>query len=122
MERLEANLNAIRSIIDVNLVGVEMSSVLEHGKRLSALMGLSSECMAAAQKKVHFARLAAIQRLSDKNYPPRVLLKVADAEIGVELATYEYADRLNASLTHQLDYIRTLVSLHKTELENSLHQ
>lgn len=83
-------------------------------------MGLSAECMAAAQKHLQLARKKAIQELEGKGLQPSIMLKMADGSCGIELATYEYADRLNAAITHQLDYYRTVISLHKSELENSL--
>jgi len=115
---LEGNLKAIREQVDVDLTTVHIDDVVEHGKRLAALMGLSAECMAAAQRRLQAARLKAIKSL-DASLPPSVLLKMADAEIGLELALYEYADRLNAALTHQLDFIRTVISKYKVELETS---
>lgn len=117
---IEDKLRAIRQVVDTNTEGCAIDTIVELGKRLASIMGLSAEVMAAAQKTVQNSRLAAIQRLQVNDYPPSVLLKMADAEIGMELATYEYADRLNASITHQLDYFRTVISLHKSELENSL--
>lgn len=120
MEKLEANLAAIRAVLDTNTEGVDISVIQEVGKRLAALMGLSAQCMASAKKRMEVARLKAFHGLADKGYPPSVMLKMAEAEIGLETATYEYADRLNAAITHQLDYFRTLISLHGKELENSL--
>jgi len=119
-DNIEANLAAIRAIVDLDISGLEIESVVEQGKKLASIMGLSSECMAAAQKHLHFARLRAIQSLEGKDMQASVLLKMADGHCGMELATYEYADRLNAAITHQLDYYRTVISLYKSELENSL--
>jgi hypothetical protein len=122
-ENIEANLKSIRLVVDTNIVGLDIDSVVEQGKKLASIMGLSAECMAAAQKHLQNARMVAIKRLSDgKDYQASVLLKMADGECGMELATYEYSDRLNAAISHQLDYYRTVISLYKSELENSLKQ
>lgn len=117
---IEAKLKSIREIVDKDVTGCDIETVLEHGKKLSSLAGLSAECMASAQKTLQFARRKAIIALDSKGYGPSVLLKVADGECGMELATYEYAERLNAAISHQLDFYRTIISLHKTELENSM--
>lgn len=119
-DRLEANLAAIRATVDTNIEGVDIDTVVEFGKRLASLIGLSAECKAEAKRRLEAARLTAINLLNKKDASPSVVLKMAEAMCGEESATFEYADRLNAGITHQLDYIRTVISLHKTELENSL--
>ena len=119
-DNIEANLKSIRVVVDTNVVGCDIETVVEQGKKLSAMMGLSAECMAAAQRHLHDARLKAMKELDGKGYQPSILLKMADGSCGIELATYEYADRLNAAITHQLDYYRTVISLYKSELENSM--
>ncbi len=119
-DNIEANLKCIREVVDTNVVGCDIETIVEQGKKLASIMGLSAECMAAAQKHLQMARLKAIKEIEGKNVPPSILLKMADGDCGIELATYEYADRLNAAITHQLDYYRTVISLYKSELENSL--
>jgi len=117
---LNSKLNSIRQAMDVDVCGVDIDSIQEQGKRLSALIGLSAECKAEARKKLDAALLIAINSLDSKKYSPSVLLKIASAMCADEASVYEYADRLNAGITHQLDYFRTLISLHKEELSTSL--
>lgn len=119
-DNIEANLKAIRTVVDTNVVGCDIETIVEQGKKLASIMGLSAECMSAAQKHLQLARKAALKELEGSGNQPSIMLKLADGECGVQLAIYEYADRLNAAITHQLDYYRTVISLHKTELENSL--
>lgn len=117
---LTSKLNSIRALIDVDITGVDIDSVIEKGKSLAQMIGLSAECKAQARKELEKKRLMAIAEIQAKDYSPSVMLKVADAMIADELAAFEYADRLNAGITHQLDFYRSVISLHKTELENSL--
>lgn len=119
-DNIEANLKAIRQVVDTNVVGCDIETIVEQGKKLASMMGLSAECMASAQKHLQLARKKAIKELDGKGLQPSVMLKMADGEAAMELAYYEYADRLNAAITHQLDYYRTVISLHKSELENSM--
>jgi len=119
-DNIEAHLKAIRVAVDTNVVGCDIETIVEQGKKLASLMGLSAECMASAQKHLQLSRKQAIINLEGKGYQPSIMLKMADGECGIELATYEYADRLNAAISHQLDYYRTVISLYKSELENSL--
>ena len=121
-DNIESNLKSIREVVDTNVVGCDIESVVEQGKKLASIMGLSAECMAAAQRHLQAARVKAIKEMENKNYQPSILLKMADGQCGIELAIYEYADRLNASISHQLDYYRTVISLHKSEMENSMKQ
>lgn len=118
-DQIEKNLGAIRALVDVDLTGCHVDDVVEHGKRLSAMMGLSAECMAAAQRRLQEARLLAIKRYQAEHFPPTVLLKMADGECALEHALYDYADRLNAAISHQVDFFRTVISKYKVELETA---
>lgn len=119
-DKLEANLAAIRAAMDTDTQGVDIDSIQELGKKLASLIGLSAECKSQAKARLEKARLVAINLVLNKDYSPSIVLKTAEAMCGEEAATFEYADRLNAGLAHQLDYFRSVISLHKTELENSL--
>lgn len=116
---LQTKLDSIRAALDVNLVGVDIDSVVEQGKALAQLIGLSAECKAEARKNLEQARLKAI--IDHQHFgSASIILKVADADCADEIRDFEYADRLNAGITHQLDYYRSVISLHKTELENAM--
>lgn len=117
---LSEKLDSIRKTIDIDITKCDIESVVEKGKSLSQLIGLSAECKAQARRLLEQARLSALQKLMADKLQASVLLKMADAMCSEELAKFEYADRLNAGITHQLDYYRSVISLHKTELENSL--
>ena len=118
--RIGAKLKAIRDLVDVDVSDCDVDDVERHGKRLAAIIGLSAETMAYAKKRLDLRLLQAIKQLEGKDYPPSVLLKLAQAECAEEAATYDYADRLNAGITHQLDFYRSVLSKYKSELENSL--
>lgn len=119
--RLSEKLESIRTAIDADVMGVDIDSVVEKGKALSQLIGLSAECKANARRNLENARLIALKALQgQKGLTPSVLMKMADASCADEIRAFEYADRLNAGIVHQLDYYRTVISLHKTELETSM--
>ena len=117
---LNQRLNSVRALLDVDVTGVDIDSLIEKGKQLSQMIGLSAECKALARKELEKKRLMSIAEIQAKGHPPSVMLKVADAMCADELAAFEYADRLNAGITHQLDFYRSVISLHKTELETSM--
>jgi hypothetical protein len=122
MKSLKEKMEFIRVSIDQDVIGCDIESVVEKGKGLSQLIGLSAECKAEAKRNLEKSRVLAVASLATRKLPPSVLLKLADAECADQLADFEYADRLNAGITHQLDYYRTIISLHKTELETSMKQ
>jgi len=122
MPTLKEKLNSIRALVDVDVTGVVIDDIVEHGKKLIAMMGLSSECKAAAKKELDNALLAALITIENKKYSPSVQLKIAGAMCADENAEFEYADRLNAAITHQVEYLRSVISLHKQELHTSLQQ
>lgn len=113
-------LKAIRALVEIDLTDAPVDEVERHGKSLAAIFGLSAETMAQAKKQLDIRLLKAIQDNQDKGFTPTVLLKIAQAECAEEAATYDYADRLNAGITHQLDFYRSVISKYKAELENTM--
>jgi hypothetical protein len=121
-DKIARDLKAIREVVDTDTSGADIDSVVECGKKLASMAGLSAQCMGAAKKRLENARLKALKSLMADKLQPSVMLKLVEATCGEELALYDYADRINAAISHQLDYYRTVISLYKTELENSLKQ
>ena len=117
---LKQKLNSIRDLLDSDVTGVDIDSIVEKGKKLTQMIGLSAECKAAAKKALELKLRVCIAEIENKGYQPSILLKVAGAMCADEAATFEYADRLNAGITHQLDYYRSVISLYKEELSNSM--
>lgn len=117
---LKEKLDSIRVALDADVTGVDIESVVEKGKALAQLIGLSAECKAEARKQLEKGRVMAFASLSTSKLPPSVLLKLTEANCSEELKDFEYADRLNAGITHQLDFYRSVISLHKEELSTSM--
>lgn len=120
---LKEKLQSIRDLLDVQTFESDTDAVANHAQELAAMIGLSAECKAEARKRVEESRLIALRAIvGDKKITPSVMLKMADGAIADELRVFEYADRLNAGLTHKMDLLRSVISLRKTELENSRFQ
>ena len=111
---LREKLEFLRKVMDADVIDVDIEAVKNKGLELSQNIGLSGECKAEARKNLENARLAALKALEGK-ISPSVLLKMAEASCADQVAMYEYADRINAGITHQLDYLRSVLSLHKEE-------
>lgn len=114
---LNEKLNSIRKIIDMEIVD-DIESVMGKANAISGVIGLSAECKAQAKKQLELARMKAFIELEGRQISPSVQLKMIDAHCSDELAAYEYADRLNAGITHQLDLLRTTISYRKEEMAN----
>lgn len=112
-------LNFIRGKIDANIINVDI--VVQKNKliELTQIIGLSAECNASAKKILLQKELKVLNEI-DGDLPPSVITKRLNAECADEAAMLEYADRLNAALVHCIDGIRSVISLYKVELENSL--
>lgn len=117
---LNQKLNAIRALLDTDVKDVDMDSIKNKGLSLTQMIGLSAECKAEARKNLEKARLTAIKALRDDGITPSVLMKMVDGSCADELSAFEYADRLNAGITHQLDFLRSVISLHKQEMQSSI--
>lgn len=122
MHTLREKLDSIRAALDADVTGVDIDSVVEKGKALAQLIGLSAECKAEAKQELEKSRMRVIAMHETKSISPSILIKKMDASCADELRDFEYADRLNAGITHQLDFYRSVISLHKTELETSSKQ
>lgn len=72
-------LDSIRKAIDIDITKCDIESVVEKGKNLSQLIGLSAECKSQTRRNLEQARLSAIQKLLVDKLQPSVLLKMADA-------------------------------------------
>lgn len=120
-EEITANLNVIREAIDADVFEADINSVLGKLHRLTCLFGLSAECNSNAKANLHKKELEVIRTI-DRSLPASVQTKTLNAECWEESALLEYADRLNAGLTHALEALRSMISLYKTELQNSLIQ
>ncbi len=89
--------------------------------RLTQLIGLSSEAKASARKFLHIKEREVLYSM-DKKLQPSIQIKILNADCFEEAAMLEYADRLNSAIVHNIDALRSVLSLYKTELENSLKQ
>lgn len=111
---LNEKLNHIRKVLDIELCQ-DIESIMGKATQISGVYGLSAECKAQAKKLLELARLRALNELEGKTLPPSILSKAIDAHCSEELAAYEYADRLCASVSHQSDLIRSMISYEKEE-------
>jgi hypothetical protein len=119
VEETKKALNAIRTAIDTDIIDVDITVQQNKLLTLTQLIGLSAECNASAKKFLLMKELEVMKTLS-VDLPPSRATKELNARCYDESALLEYADRLNSALIHSIDAIRSVMSLYKAEMENSL--
>lgn len=117
---IETKLKTIREALDMAIAD-DIDSIIGKGVTLSGLIGLSAETKAQAKKLLELARLRAFNEMQGKDLPPSTFNKVIDMHCSEELGIYEYADRLNAGITHEIDILRSILSYRKEEMRNELN-
>lgn len=120
LQETKNSLNTIRYVLDMDVTGCDIESVKGKLLKLTSLMGTSAEAQSSAKGLLNEKEIEVFSKMESKSMPPSIAKKYLDAHCKEENALYEYADRLNAAIVHQIDALRTVISLYKTELENSL--
>lgn len=115
-------LNAIRAILDTDIIDVNIEEQQRKLLSLTQMFGLSAEAKATAKKLLHLKELDVLSELTNKSYSATILSKFLTARTAHEIATLEYADRINAAITHSCDSIRTIISLYKEELKQNMNE
>jgi hypothetical protein len=120
---LEANLRrdlaSIRAILDTQIEDCDESIIQEKIMQLTQICGLAAQCKGSAKKLLELARLKAMLEMGT-DYTGNLAMTFINSKCANELGLFEYADRINASLTHNIDGLRSVLSYRKSELENSL--
>lgn len=124
-EELKSNiaksLSTIRKVIDSDVTGCDIDTVVEKVKTLTQLCGTAAECKAQSSKLLHMKQLEVLKSHEDSKLPASILSKTIDAECYDEGALLVYADRINAGISHALDALRSVISLYKTEMEYGMN-
>lgn len=113
------SLDSIREAVDADIIDLDIDQQKNKMLKLTQLIGLSAECKSNAKRLLHLKEVEELQKI-DKSFSPTLINATLKANCYEELALLEYADRLNSAVIHTIDSIRTVISLYKTELENSL--
>lgn len=122
---IEANLDIISTTID-NFNGLEITSTIDYLSEITSLQSLATETQASAKYRLleninkELDRQAKLMN-NDKVAPSIKKLR-ADAMCRDTHYLYEKAQRLASNISHTIDAVRTKISYHKQELENSRFQ
>lgn len=110
---------SIREVIDLDVDPENIDELQGKLMKLVNMVGLSSELKALAKRELLHAQAIALAGL-DQKLAPTVLKMRIEGQTADEESNLVYADRLNAGITHAIDSIRTVISLRKSEMEQSL--
>jgi hypothetical protein len=101
----------------------EISLVLMRGNELLAYIARTGKMKADArywkEAKTKSAIMETVRQLGKDLMPASTLNKLIEANCEKEVMLLEWCDRLNRTATHQVDWLRSVVSKEKEELRLS---
>lgn len=109
----------IRETLDADMMDADINDKTNKLLKLTQLMGLSAETKASAKKLLGIKERCVFEMI-DKKLPPSVQVRILNAECYEENAILEYADRLNAGISHSIEGLRSVISLYKQEMQSGL--
>lgn len=112
--------NAIREAIDLEVTKEDLDGLQGKLLRLTTLIGLSAELKARAIADLKRAELMAYASYKSEKLLPSIFKVIIEGETADERGKLELADRLNAGIAHAMEGLRTIISLKKEEMKNSL--
>lgn len=115
--KIVEELKEMQSIIEVE-ISDNIDEAVERGNVLSVYIARSGKLLADAkyhkEKKLRSDIVAELKQIV--KLPPSVATKFVDTLVEKENYLMNWADRLNRTCTHQLEWCRTLVSKAKAEM------
>jgi len=91
--------------------GHEMSERLTN---LNVYLSRSAVLQSEAQALVDIALANETEKIADKGYTPTIITNIAKGKVATELKLWKLCERINRTITHQIDSIRTQLSYLKS--------
>lgn len=117
---INAALNSIRAMLDIDVTNAIIQDIEAKCLNLTQLMGLSAETTASAKKMLGEKEVEVFITKELDKLAPQKAMKLLKSYCSQEIATLEYAERLNSGIVHTIDALRSVMSLYKTEMQNGL--
>jgi hypothetical protein len=119
MTTIKTSLGKMQAYLEAP-IGKEPNELLERMEYLLIMVAKSGQLLAEAKlaqdQIVNQGLLAAMDEGLDKKLSPSLITKFVNTNAKEVNYLVNWADRVNASATHQLDAIRTIVSYRKAEM------
>lgn len=119
-QQIEANCNLIKSELEREVNALNISEVQDKLMKLTTYTGLSAEILKHSKGMVLYAQKDIVSKESNGKLTPAILKLKIEGELWEELALLTYCERINAAITHACDSLRTVISLYKEEMRNTL--
>jgi|ERR1035437_313193 hypothetical protein len=111
--------NIVNEAITLELPNDDIDSMVGKLNKLSSLTGTMATCVADAKRLLRHKQLIILKENSTKGMTPTVLNKTIETECGDEESLELYCEKLRSGLTGTINSLVTLISLWKTELQES---
>ncbi len=119
MDQIRTSLSKMQAYLETP-VGQEPAQLLERLEYLLIMVAKSGQLLAEAKlaqdQIINQGLLQAMDQGLDKKLSPSLITKFVGTNAKEVNYLVNWADRVNASATHQLDAIRTIVSYRKAEM------
>lgn len=123
MEVMLNECNKIQSYLEIN-ISDNIQEIVERGSDLQAYIARTGKMIADAKRFLSEKKKTETMKviediLQNSKYSAGVQNALVSGLCADEQYLLTWCERLNATCTHQLDYMRTLISLHKEEMKLS---
>ena len=119
MDQIKTSLSKMQAYLETP-IGNEPNQLLERMEYLLIMVAKSGQLLAEAKlaqdQIINQGLLQAMEQGLDKRLSPSLITKFVGTNAKEVNYLVNWADRVNASATHQLDAIRTIVSYRKAEM------
>lgn len=118
-EEIQEKAGEMQSYLELKS-GSEPNDLIERAENLAILIAKSGQCLADAKylqdNIVNGAIMEALQKAYEERLSPSTINKFVLTAAKEFNYLVNWLDRINATATHQLDAVRTLISYRKAEM------
>lgn len=120
--KLRQKAEAIRLVLDREVDILDIESLLKKLNDLVNISGLSAEIVPSSKLEYRNAQEVVIRDLMDNpvNLPASTTNDLIKARCGKEESFWEYCALLDKRISYSQESLRTIISLRKTEIMNSI--
>lgn len=121
-ESLKINCKAVRSVIEIENISGDLVGLTEKLSKLVNISGLAAANVASALLLWRKAQATMIESLADNQLKlsTSLLAELIKAKCGRYEALHKMCERLDNKVGYSIEGMRSIISLHKSELQNSV--
>lgn len=122
LQEIEKGITYIREVVELKIDPDDIEAVIEHGFELKSLQATAAR-YEAWSKAIRASAMADLLHEYKETYPDAKqteLKMLVEAEVYREGLLLDLSTRLGRSLSHSLDFIRSVISLRKEEMNQQM--